>query len=320
MEQYIQKLQHEAVKFSFQEVKSIYFGGGTPTTIPVNLLSSILSFLLNRFPCNGEITIEANPATLSLSQLKALRMSGFNRISIGLQSLCDDELQFLGRLHSSKDAIQAVRDAASAGFENISCDLIFGLPEQTIDSLKSTLLELTQHPVAHISTYSLSIEDGTPFAKQNFSLPPEDEEREMFYFIKEFLSQRGFLHYEISNFAKKGKESVHNMHYWRCGEYIGLGAGAHGFYNDKRYENVSNIDVYLETANPVISEYKRTQTDIKEEYYMLGLRMREGIPDDGNPKIPQLINVGLLEKTGANVRLTEKGIDISNFVISELFS
>lgn len=319
MESYIQKLQQEASKFPPQEVQSIYFGGGTPTTLPVNLLSGFLAFLLNMFPCNGEITIEANPATLSFSQLKSLRLSGFNRISIGIQSLCDDELHFLGRLHSSKDAIQAVHDAASAGFENISCDIMFGLPGQTIESINSSLLKLTQFPISHISTYSLSIEDGTPFAEQNISLPPEDYEREMFYFIKDFLTQKGFLHYEISNFAKKGKESLHNMHYWRCGEYIGLGAGAHGFYNNKRYENVSNINVYLETANPVISEYERTQIDTIEEYYMLGLRMREGILDDGNPKIANLINAGLLEKVGANIRLTEKGIDIANYVICELF-
>ncbi len=317
---YVKKVKEEAERYEKQEVRSIYFGGGTPSALPEEYLAELLGFLLKRFPCSREITLEVNPATVSLPKLLLLRKAGFNRISIGVQSLRNNELTFLGRLHTSADAIRAVSEASSAGFKNISCDVIFGLPEQSIEDLNETLTILLKLPISHISTYSLSIEEGTTFSRLNLSLPDESLERSMFYYIRDFLLQNNFTHYEISNFSKKGMESIHNLHYWKCGEYIGLGAGAHGFYQNIRYENITGIDAYLRSENVIASKYELTSTDKKEEYYMLGLRMRNGIPDDGNPKIPNLIRVGLLEKKNGNIRLTDRGLDIANYVICELFT
>lgn len=320
MEVYVNRVKSEALYYASEEVLSIYFGGGTPSALPAVLLSELLTFLLVRFPCRDEITVEVNPKTVSLPYLKTLRSAGFNRISIGVQSLCDDSLSLLGRLHSAADAIRAIHDAECAGFDNISCDLMFGLPGQNVNELIESLNTLVSLPVSHISTYSLSIEEGTPFERQNLILPKEEEERIMFYTIRDYLIKQGFLHYEISNFAKPGRESMHNLHYWNCGEYIGLGAGAHGYYNNFRYENISNISSYIECENPIVSSYSLTDTDKKEEYYMLGLRKRDGIPDDGNTKIPFLINIGLLERINGNIRLTDRGLDIANYVICELFT
>ncbi len=320
MEAYAKRIEREALKYSAQEVKSIYFGGGTPSSLPTPLLTSLLGSLLKRFPCRGEITIEANPATVSPESLSALRNAGFNRISIGVQSLSDRDLSLLERLHNAADAVKAIRDAKNAGFDNISADVMFGLPDQTAESVAQTMETLLSLPITHISTYSLSIEEGTPFAIRAITLPDEDKEREMYRTIQSICKEHGFLHYEISNFALPDFESVHNSHYWECGEYIGLGAGAHGFYGGERYANGEDIDFYLNAENPVVDKSVLTEKDKKEEYYMLGLRMQKGVKDDGNPNIPRLIKDGLLEKDGDFVRLTERGLDIANYVICELFT
>lgn len=320
MEAYIKRVQKEASAFDAEEVKSIYFGGGTPTSLPTPLLSSLLKFLSERFPCGGEITIEANPCTVAKGSLSALRNAGFNRISIGVQSLRNDDLSFLGRLHDKDDAIHAIYNAKDAGFTNISADVMFGLPNQTPESVGETVTKLLSLPITHISTYSLSIEEGTPFAKRTLSLPSEESEREMYHTIRTLCRENGFIHYEISNFSKPGFESVHNTNYWECGEYIGLGAGAHGFYKGVRYANIEDIDAYINSDNPIFESITLTETDRLEEYYMLGLRMQKGVKDDGNPNIPRLIKDGLLEKSGEYVRLTARGLDIANYVICELFA
>ena len=317
---YVQRLEKEALQYDGGPVDSIYFGGGTPTALPAEVLSSLIQNLLSRFPCKGEITLEANPATISLSSMAILRKAGFNRISIGVQSLIDKELSLLGRLHSADDAIKAVTDAEKAGFTNISADVMFGLPGQKPADVSETVKKLTELPISHISTYSLSIEDGTPFSKRSLTLPEEDVEREMYYTICSLLTDAGFNHYEISNFAKPGMEAVHNTNYWLCGEYVGLGAGAHGFLHGIRYENISNLDLYISASDAVCQKTVMTDRDRFEERYMLGLRLLGGIPDDGNPHIPRLIQEGLLERSGENVRLTKRGIDIANYVITELVS
>jgi len=319
MEQYILRVIEEATSFSSQEVGSIYFGGGTPTSIPPSLLGMLLKELRKRFPCHGEITIEANPATVTETSLSLLYQAGFNRISIGIQSLNKSELEFLERLHSADEGLQTIQDALKAGFTNISADIMFGLPGQTPMDVKETLQKILSLPVTHISTYSLSIEQGTDFASRILHLPDENMEREMYYTIRDILCTNGFSHYEISNFAKPGFEALHNTHYWKCGEYIGLGAGAHGYIDGKRYANISNVDAYIEKINPIESEMLLSPTDRQEEYYMLGLRMLQGVKDDGNPNIPRLIREGLLERNGENICLTGRGLDIANYVISELF-
>ncbi len=320
MELYVRRVIKEAAGYPSRAVDSIYFGGGTPTTLPPALLTMLLDALKKRFPCDGEITIEANPATVTPETLSALRAAGFNRISIGVQSLNDSELQTLGRLHTAAEAVQAIKDAADAGFSNISADVMFGLPKQTCDDVAQTIDMLLSLPVTHISTYSLSVEEGTPFASRSLSLPSEEEEREMYYTIRDTLKANGFVHYEISNFALPGREAVHNTNYWKCGEYIGLGAGAHGYLHDIRYANIENIDAYLEREDPVENKTLLSVTDKQEEHYMLGLRMLKGVKADGNPNIPRLIKDGLLEQDGEYVHLTSRGLDIANFVITELFT
>lgn len=317
-EAYVDRVIHESHLYSSQKVDTIYFGGGTPTVLPVNLLTKLLSQLKERFPCDGEITIEANPATISHDSLSLLHKAGFNRISIGVQSLSNDELRFLGRLHSAQDAIQAIIDAKLSGFDNISADVMFGLPGQTKKSLQKTIKQLVSLPVSHISAYSLSIEGGTPFASQSLLLPDEDTERAMYYSLRDTLEKFGFKQYEISNYAKQGLEAVHNTNYWLCGEYIGLGAGAHGYIHGIRYENYSDLNKYLTIENPVLSSIKLTDTDKLEEYYMLGLRMCDGIQDLGNPKVPALIEAGFLERVNGKIRLSNRGMDVANYVISEL--
>ncbi len=319
MQAYILRVIEEAKTFPSQEVGSIYFGGGTPTSIPPSLLAMLLEQLLNRFPCHGEITIEANPATVTDASLSLLYNAGFNRISIGIQSLKDSELNFLERLHSADEGLKAVRDAIKVGFTNISADIMFGLPGQTPMDVKETIQKIISLPITHISTYSLSIEQGTDFSSRILHLLDEDIEREMYYTIRDTLCRNGFNHYEISNFSKPNFEAFHNMHYWKCGEYIGLGAGAHGYVDGKRYANISNVDEYIKIINPIESEIILSDIDKQEEYYMLGLRMLKGVKDNGNPNIPRLISEGLLKKNGENVCLTSRGLDIANYVISELF-
>ncbi len=317
---YVQRLIKEARQYPEMKVDTIYFGGGTPTVLPVALLTSLLQTLTARFPCEGEITIEANPATISPASLRALKEAGFNRISIGVQSLVDKELKFLGRLHSADAAVRAVLEAADAGFSNISADVMFGLPGQTISDITYTVQQLTTLPVSHISAYSLSVEPGTPFAERNLNLPEDETEREMYHTVRRVLRDNGFLQYEISNFARPGKEAVHNTNYWLCGEYIGLGAGAHGYLGGIRYENTADVSAYIASEDIVLSRQALTDTDRYEEKYMLGLRMCAGVRDDGNPQVPRLIQAGLLEKNGENIRLTERGMDIANYVITELLT
>ncbi len=318
MPAYVDRLIAETEGFVSREVDSIYFGGGTPTTLSPALLKKLLYGIKKQFPCSGEITIEANPATVSKEKLQQIRKAGFNRISIGVQSLQDDELKALGRLHSSEEAVECILDAASAGFSNISADVIFGHPCQTVDSVGKTVKALTALPITHISTYSLSIEENTPFDKAGLIPADEDTERQMYHNLRHIVLESGFCHYEISNFARSGFEAVHNSIYWTGGEYVGLGAGAHGYLDGVRYQNIENVQKYIATSNPVVSKTTLTNEDLKEEKYMLGLRMLKGIPIDRNPKIPKLIEEGLLETADGNIRLTEKGLDIANYVIVEL--
>ncbi len=318
MSSYVNRVIKEAEGFTPLEVDSIYFGGGTPTTLSPNLLEKLLHGIKKQFPCSGEITIEANPATISKDSLYRIRQAGFNRISIGVQSLDDDELKALGRLHTKEDAIQSILDAHVAGFSNISADVMFGHPCQTAESVIKTVEALVSLPISHISTYSLSVEENTPFDKAGLTPVDEETERQMYHSIRQFLLNSRFVHYEISNFARAGFEAVHNSIYWTGGEYIGLGAGAHGYLDGVRYQNMENVQKYLDAESPVVSKIVLTEEDKEEEKYMLGLRMLRGIPIDTNPKFPKLIAEGLLEMTEGNVRLTEKGLDIANYVICEL--
>ncbi|MFA5658748.1 MAG: radical SAM family heme chaperone HemW, partial [Oscillospiraceae bacterium] len=221
-----------------ESVDTIYFGGGTPSLLSAESYVKIFKAISDNFKLESpEISLEANPGTIDYNKLKRLRELGFNRISFGVQSLSDNELSALGRIHTSAQAENAVILAKSAGFENISADIILGLIGQDENSLSSTIDRLCSLPVSHISAYMLKIEKNTPFNSPEIirQLPDDEKTADIYLFAAEKLEKNGFLQYEISNFSKPGLECRHNLKYWRCEEYIGIGPSAHSYFNNKRY-------------------------------------------------------------------------------------
>lgn len=321
-EEYIKKVVSEIKTYKGFEADTIYFGGGTPTVLESSQIIIILDAVTKNCNIlnNAEITIEANPGTCDYNKLNNLKTAGFNRISFGLQSMNDNELVALGRIHTAKEGIEAVKTAQKVGFINISGDIMTAIPRQTIKSLRETVDIMTELGLKHISSYSLTVEEGTPFHQMTdkLCLPDEDTEREMYYAVKDMLESFGFKHYEISNFAREGFESRHNTGYWTGCDYIGIGAGAHSLYKNKRFSNVCNLNEYIYNNDTIAEVCDMNETERKKEYYMLGLRQMCGVRDDGNPKIDDLINKGLLVRENNMVRLTQRGIDVSNFVFSEL--
>ncbi|MBI4378757.1 MAG: radical SAM family heme chaperone HemW [Nitrospinae bacterium] len=257
-DKYVESVKKEISLISYQpyEVISIFFGGGTPTILESRQLIEILDFCKGVFNLrsDAEITIEANPETLTLDKLKELRMGGFNRISIGIQSFNDRLLRRLGRIHNSEKACQQILSVRDAGFENISIDLMFGIPDETIDDWESDIKTAIKLNIEHISTYNLTIEKGTPFeklyseAKASHYLPDEDKQLEMYEKGIELLISAGYEHYEISNFAKANRRCLHNQIYWRNEEYIGIGAGAYSYINGERRWNEKNPTEYTKAV------------------------------------------------------------------------
>ena len=311
------------------KVDTLYFGGGTPSLLSYQQLESIINEAGRCFSLDSdaEITLEANPCTLTSDKLKDLRRAGINRLSIGVQSMIDDELKMLGRVHTAARAEQAVLDAAGAGFENISCDLMIALPDQKKESLQYSAERLTALPIQHISAYILKTEDGTPFDCEEIRrrLPDEDDAAELYLAMVRLLEERGFMQYEVSNFAKQGYESRHNSRYWKCQDYLGIGPAAHSCYKRKRFA------VERDVADFIASEFQNiTVTDESpcgfEEYAMLRLRLKEGLRlsdvsehrSDIEKKLPPLIKDGYAETDGERIWLTAKGFLMSNSVIEYL--
>ncbi len=302
------------------EADTVYFGGGTPTYYGAERLCEILKCIESKFDikADAEITVEANPGTVTGQDFKLLFDAGFNRVSIGIQSLQSEELESLGRIHSADEAKQAVMNAHDAGFKNISGDIMFGTEGQTIKSLENTLCEFMSLPLAHISAYSLSIEEGTPYFDNPPQLPDEDTEREMYRMIGTYIKKYGFDRYEISNYAKPGFESRHNMKYWQGEEYLGLGAGAHSYMNSVRYCNTSDLNEYINGGCIIRDATKIDEAEKQKEYYMLGLRIKEGVPEKYHPNIEKLILQGLIERADGRIRLTERGTDLASYVMEEM--
>lgn len=328
------------------ELRSIYIGGGTPTILSGDDVSKIMNAIKNEYYVNpdAEISIEANPCTITEEKAEMLLKSGINRISIGVQSFFDDELEMLGRSHSSEDAIKAVIAAKRAGFKNISIDLIYGMPsykDHAIDkksefqkweySLKTAIGMSPEH----ISVYELTPEKNTPLYEDIKSgrivMPDEEAVLEMYYAALDIIKRHGYIHYEISNFAKSGYECIHNLNYWNRGEYIGIGVGAFSFFNGKRFSNVRDLSRYIESLNkaiiPVDEEIEITEKEAIREFVFLGLRKTEGIdlcllPVDRqglfDNTIKDLISQGLVEIKDNHLRLTEKGLVLSNEVILQI--
>lgn len=270
-----------------QTISTIFLGGGTPTTLPASFLEQILEKCHKLFKVspNCEITIEANPATIRAGYLKKLRAAGYNRISIGVQSFHEHELKQLDRVHSVKEVYLTVDRAREAGFGNLSLDLMFALPGQTVADWEDNLGKaIALHP-DHISTYNLTIESGTAFYKSQsrgkLIMPPDDFQLLLYKKTIKILKAAGYRHYEISNFCKPGNESRHNLNYWENGEYLGLGAGASSFLNGVRFKNWDMPSKYiqqtLKTGSAVESSERPASPTVMGETLMLGLRLLRGI-------------------------------------------
>lgn len=303
---------------------TVYFGGGTPI-----LLSSEICEILDNVHHvdNAEITVEANPNLCSEQRLVELLKSGVNRISIGIQSFNDNELAFLGRRHTAEQAIKAVNCSYLAGFRNISIDLMLGLEGQTKESVQRSVDILANLPITHVSAYLLKIEDGTPFAARSLELPSDDESADLYLFTAELLEQHGFIQYEISNFARDGYKSRHNLHYWHCDEYLGIGPAAHSYYNGKRFCTERNLDSFITSERQEITV---TDSDAGsfEEYAMLALRLTEGLKFSDCSHLNENVNkiierckkipVEYINITDSAVSLTRAGFLVSNIVIGKI--
>ena len=321
-------------KCSDYSVDTVYFGGGTPTLLPLSCFEKIFSTLNQTFDIasHSEITVECNPATADLSYLSALRNMGANRLSIGLQSIHEKELKRLGRIHSFEDFLKAFSDARAAGFNNISADLMYGIPNQTTESFKESLNTLARLHPEHISAYGLKIEEGTEFYKNRESLilPGEDEEYEMYLSCSEILGSYGYEKYEISNFSLPGKPSKHNLRYWRGSEYLGFGVAAHSFFEGERFGNSRNMGAFLKGEDITEERYSLSDKEKFNEYIMLALRLRDGLSlsefkektgksfCEFYPALKSLTDGNFMEINGDRLSFTDKGFFVSNSILSDM--
>ena len=314
-------------------VKTIFIGGGTPTSVDADLLCQVLEMVKKQFEVGGdaEISMECNPGTADKAALKKYCQAGVNRLSIGLQSTQNHLLQKLGRIHTFEQFLETFQNAREAGFDNINIDLMSALPGQTLADYEQTLRDVMALKPEHISAYSLIVEEGTPFYDMELDLPDEDTERTMYEMTEKLLSGQGYHRYEISNYALKGRECMHNQVYWERGEYLGLGLGASSliklFEKEVRLKNNSNLQTYLQGDFSCEEELVLSRREAMEEFFFLGLRQMKGVSlidfaeefgEDTiewfNEAIDQNVRDGLLIQEGGQLRLTKKGIDVSNLV------
>ena len=326
---YLNELSREAEAaretYGPMAANTLYVGGGTPSILNEAQIGRLLGILNGAFDLSGcaEATFECNPGTLTRDKLRALKDSGINRLSLGVQAFDDRLLRVLGRIHTAREAVQAVTDAHAAGFDNLSVDLMHAVPDQTCGDLRRSLETAVSLPVRHISCYSLIVEDMTPMAALYLSeperFPGEDQAVQMQRLTSDVLEGAGFQRYEISNYARPGYESRHNLTYWRRGEYLGLGVAAHSMMRGERFGNTASLDDYLRGARAVTRE-TLTERDVYEETVMLGLRTREGVeaallPPD---KLDKLARQGLMAVESGKARVTARGADVLNAVILAL--
>ena len=344
VEQLRQEILCQSAYYQGYEAVTVFLGGGTPSLLKEGEIAALMDTVHRCFSVSpeAEITIEANPGTVTLEKLQTYRACGINRISIGLQSADDRELKALGRIHTYGDFLKTYQRVRQAGFANVNVDLMSALPGQTMASWKNTMKKTAMLKPEHISAYSLILEEGTPFYEKYHehpeALPGEDEEREMYYAAKAFLKEQGYERYEISNYARRGYACRHNVGYWTGREYLGLGLGASSYIQGCRFRNEADLQKYsrIRMDGPEADEklhlemHPLTEKEQMEEFMFLGLRMMEGV--SGSEFLERfgqnMWNVygDVLKKLEANhlivvesprVRLSEFGIDISNYVLSE---
>lgn len=349
------EIKEQSIFYRGHRVISVFLGGGTPSLLPADRIGEILKQIQGCFSVekDAEITIECNPGTVTGEKLKNYITCGINRISIGLQSTDDEELTRIGRIHGYAAFLETYRLAREAGFQNINIDLMAGLPGQSVDSYRRTLERVSALEPEHVSAYSLILEEETPLYvnQSRYTFPTEEEDREMYLLTEKLLAAAGLHRYEISNYAREGRECRHNKVYWLRGDYVGFGLGASSMVADIRWKNPEVVKVYAECVERMSgsSEFLRglslaemlretgrlevqelSETEQMEEFMFLGLRLTAGIdPADfqrmfgmtveavyGEP-IARLTAQGLLERAGKGLRLTPRGIDVSNRVFAE---
>lgn len=323
-------------------VDSIFIGGGTPSIAKANNIARIMKKITSQFDLseNCEITLEANPKSLDLSKLSIYKSVGINRISLGAQSFVDGELKKLGRIHNSKEILESIEMIETSGIKNLSIDLMMGIPDQTHECFIYSLMEAVRLGVNHISCYSLIIEESTPFFKlyneNKLNLVEDIEERRMYHCLCELMKQNGYIHYEISNFAKESYESIHNLKYWKFEDYLGLGLGSHYKIKNKRYVNEYIIEDYVNKIDknqlPISSTEVLSNIDQINEIIFMGLRISEGFNyrhiedkykinflEEYKIEIENNLNRGLIGINDSYIYLTQKGLDFANSVELDFF-
>ena len=332
-------------------VDTVFFGGGTPSVLSADQIGRIMDALREVFLIlpDAEVSLETNPGTADFDKLSAFKKAGINRLSMGVQSMHDEELRLLGRIHTADQALEAFKTARAAGFDNINIDLMSALPGQTFDSWADSLRQAVEWRPEHISAYSLIIEPGTPFsalydAGELPPLPDEETDRKMYHYTREYLAQHGYGRYEISNYALKGRECRHNSGYWTGHPYLGFGIGAASYVNGARFSNIPDFETYIvemeKAGIPAEIEqvYGKVRTEIHslteqekmEEFMFLGLRMTAGVKTSDfasrfgksldevyGDVIRRHLAQGLLQRTPEGFCLTERGTDVSNYVMAD---
>ncbi|MDK2822663.1 MAG: hypothetical protein PWQ67_208 [Clostridia bacterium] len=342
-EKYINTLKKEALNRLGNlniNLKSVFIGGGTPTCLSGGLLAHFIEFLKENFPLNSpvEISVEANPGTIDRVKLNLLKNAGVNRVSLGVQSFCEKLLENVGRIHTPEDIYISYKQVREVGFNNINIDLMYGLPGQSLPDWKETLQRTIQLNPEHISLYQLKIEEGTPFGLQLSQgiLTEFDDELalEMYKIAREYLARAGYIHYEISNFAKTGYKCIHNQMYWLNQPYLGLGVGAHSYLPPRRIENLGNLRAYIKSIEQGQLPPSRVEEITLEiamtETMFMGLRLIEGINlidfqvrfgQDARlvfkRAIHKCLSLGLVELNNNHLKLTEKGLFLGNIVFQE---
>ena len=334
------EIANRAKVYPDRKVVSVFFGGGTPTTLSIPMLEQLMASVFENWDIaeDAEITTEANPGTLDREMAEALKKMGFNRLSMGVQAWQNSLLKSLGRIHTIESFQENFKAVREAGFENVNTDLMFALPGQTMADWQETVQNMVAMEPEHISAYSLIIEEGTPFydryEKGELTPAEEDLDREMYRWAVEYLAENGYEQYEISNFAKNGRQSRHNRIYWQAEEYLGMGLGSHSYMNGERFHNIYDLQDYIR-ADGDVSLLKEeveviSREDALAEFMFLGLRLTEGVSfarfeerfgeemkNIYGSQIEKLVKDGLLTEDGKGIRLTERGTDISNVVFEE---
>lgn len=342
----IQEISAHGRLYGDRLITTIFFGGGTPSILSGEQMERIMKTLKEKFvvSSDAEISMEANPGTVTKEKLESYKKAGINRISFGLQSANNEDLKILGRIHTYEEFLESYNMARECGFDNNNVDLISAIPKQTLKGWEESLNKIIKLNPEHISAYSLIIEEGTPFfelygegAKRENELPDEEEERIIYHRTETLLNQAGYHRYEISNYAKPGKECRHNLGYWERKDYLGIGLGAASLVNNVRFRNTCDLDYYLQHASTLtdIQEEKESLSQIEqmEEFIFLGLRKMQGISTNEFEKtfgktiqecygknIDRMRKEKLIEMNGDCLKLTKKGIDISNYVFTEILS